>query len=436
MNQPRRVVIIGGGFAGAYCAQRLERTLKGLDAKILLINRHNYFVFYPLLVEAGTGGLEPRHAVVSIRSFLNATEFRMAQVTGVDPPRREVHFRIEGAKKAASVTYDHLVVALGSVTRLMPVSGLKEYGFGIKSLADAVALRDRAIQMLERAEASDDPDERRTLLHFIVVGGNFTGVEVAGEFLIFLRRASRFYRNVRSQDCRVTLIEISDRTLAPLGEDLSRYATRQLRSMGVDVRLNSSVEEIGSRAVRLTGGDVLSSSTVIWCAGIAPPPLLERLDLPVDDLGYLLCEPDLRVKGQDRIWGIGDCAVNPAPDGSPYPATAQHAVAEGQHLAESLARVLRGREPTPFVYRTLGSLAALGCRTGVARVMGVKLSGFAAWFLWRTIYLMKMPGWSRRLRIALDWTADLFFRRDYVQLGIHRTKAERGAADPVAERAD
>ena len=415
-----RIVILGGGFGGAYCALALEKALRGSGSDVLLIDRNNYFVFYPLLVEAGTGSLEPRHAVVSIRSFLKRTSFRMAEVTDVDPARREVSFRTAGESAAQSVSYDQLVVALGSVTRLPDVPGLDRFGFEVKSLADGVALRDHAIRMLERADAAHDPRKRRELLHFVVVGGNFTGVEVAGEFHVLLRRASRLYRNVGREDCRVTLIEISDRILSALDPDLAEYATNVMRRRGIEVRLKCSVAEIGDGRVVLTGGESLTASTVIWCAGIEPNPLIRRFPFPRDARGYVLCEEDLRIRGFEDVWAAGDCAVIPDAKGKAYPATAQHAVQEGIHLARNLQRALGGQPPLRFSYSSFGSLAALGCRTAVADVFGMKISGLPAYVLWRTVYWLKMPGWSRKARLALDWTADLLFPRDYVQLGVHR----------------
>jgi NADH dehydrogenase len=258
------------------------------------------------------------------------------------------------------------------------------------------------------------------LLHLVVVGGNFTGVEVAGEFDVFLRDAARRYRNLRREDSHVTLVEIAERILPALDPELSEYAAREMRRRGITVRLRSSVREIHDDHVILESGARLEARTVIWCAGIAPTPVARALPVPVDDLGYILCEGDLRVRGFDCVWAIGDCAVSPGPDGRPYPATAQHALRQGRHLAWNLARVLEGRSTRRFDYSTKGALVALGCRTGVAKVFGLKVSGFAAWFLWRTFYLFQMPGWARRLRVALDWTMDLLFPRDYVQLGVHR----------------
>jgi NADH dehydrogenase len=414
-----RVVVLGGGFGGAYCAQSLIRRLRGSPTHVLLLDRNNYFVFHPLLIEAGTGSLEPRHAVVSIRSFLKGGHFRMGEVEGLDPARREILFHPAGRADRERISYDHTVIALGSVTRLPEVPGLREFGCGIKNLADAVALRDRAIQMLEMADAAGDGEARRSLLHFVVVGANYTGVEVAGELQVFLRRAVRLYPGISREECRVTLVEISRRILSALDPALAEYAARRLRGRGIGIHLETSVAKVAEDRVTLSTGETLPARTLIWCAGIQPNPLITRLPLPADSRGYLLCEPDLRVRGFENLWAVGDCAVIPDEEGRPYPATAQHAVREGLHVAENLARVLRRRPTVPFRYDSFGSLAALGCRTAVARVFGIRLSGFPAYFLWRTVYWLKMPGVARKFRVAFDWTADLLFARDVVQLGVH-----------------
>lgn len=430
-----RVVVLGGSFAGAYCAQALQRAARRGRLDLLLIDRNNYFVFYPLLVEAGTGSLEPRHAVVSIRSFLRHAGFRMAEVTGVDLAGRNVSSRVPGEAHDTVTPWDHLVIALGSVTRFPPVPGLREHALEMKSIADAVAMRDRAIALLERASSTADPEHRRTLLRFVVVGANFSGAEVAGELEAFLKSAVRRYPSLDPRECVVTLVERSERILGALPPALAEYATRAMRARGIEVLLRESVVAVGPGHVELASGPRLPAATTIWCAGIAPPPLLASLGLPLDRNGYLVCDPDTRVRGQSNVWGIGDCAVNPDPQGAGYPATAQHAIREGRHAAAGILATLDGRPTAPLTYRTQGSIAALGCRTGVAEILGVRLSGFWAWWLWRTVYLLKMPGLTRRLRIAADWTLDLLFPRDYVQLGMHRPvhagePARHPAADP------
>jgi NADH:ubiquinone reductase (H+-translocating) len=422
-----RVVIVGGGFAGAYCAQALERKLRPEEAEITLIDRQNYFIFYPLLIEAGTGNVEPRHAVISIRSFLKRAIFRMGEVTTLDEKARQV-VCVSADGRPEAISYDHLVIALGSVTKLPNIPGLREHAFEIKSLPDAVGLRDHAIHLLELANTTQDEKARAAALHFVVVGANFTGTEVAGELEAVLRDAARAYQNLRPSDIRVTLIDHGARILPALDERLSEYAARNLRKRGVDIRLKESVSEIGDDFVTLTSGEVLGARTTIWAAGIAPPPIVEHMGLPVDSRGYIVCERDLRVRGRENVWGIGDCAVKTDAQGQAYPATAQHAVREGAIAADNIARVLHNQPTRPCDIRSRGSLAALGCRTGVAHVFGMDLSGFPAWWLWRTVYLLKMPGFARKLRVALDWTLQLFFARDFVQLGVH------GADRPGADR--
>jgi NADH dehydrogenase len=317
-------------------------------------------------------------------------------------------------------TYDYLVLALGSVTRLPPVPGLREYAYGVKSIGDALALHDRALEMLELADAATNPELRRALLHFVIVGGNFTGVEVAGELSTFVRQAARRYRHLDPADVTVTLVELTERVLRQLGERLSDRAAEQLRRCGITLRLNESVRCIEPHGVELVSGQALAARTVIWCAGIAPSPLLARLPFPKDSRGYVLTGRDLRCPGFANVWAIGDAAVNPGPDGEAYPATAQHAVQQARHAGNDLLRVLAGKPTRPCSIASRGSLAALGCRTGVALVLGVPVSGFAAWWLYRTVYLLKMPGLARKVRIALDWTLDLLFRREHVSLNVTR----------------
>jgi NADH dehydrogenase len=419
MNKPH-VVILGGGFGGAYCAQALSKAVRRGACDVTLIDRHNFFAFYPLLVEAGTGALHPRHAVVAIRSFTGRCRFRMGEVVSVDLDAGTVRYRIVGTDEDQVVRYDHLVLSLGSVTNLPDIPGLRDHAWEMKSLADAVALRDHAVELLEQAEATEDPERRRALLHFVVVGGNYTGVEVAGEFQVYLRQACRQYPGLDPDLVKVTLLELTDRILMAVDEDLARYAVEQMRARGMDVRLETTAEEVHADRVRLRSGEELAAHTVVWCAGIAQNPVVQALELPHDERGYVRCAPDLRVEGHDNVWAIGDGAINPDPDGKPYPPTAQHAVRQGTAAAGNVLRASRGEPTRPFEYRALGALAALGCRTGVARLFGVRLSGFPAWFMFRTVYLLKMPGLARKARVALDWTADLFFRRDVVQLGLSR----------------
>ncbi|QNN24700.1 NAD(P)/FAD-dependent oxidoreductase [Planctomycetales bacterium ZRK34] len=417
-QQPKTIVIIGGGFAGAYCAHMLLRRSRPDEIRVRLINQTNYFAFTPLLIEAGTGALEPRHAVVPLRRFAPGAELHMGTANGIDFEARRVTYRTM-LGETYDLEYDHVVLAPGSVTQLPDVPGLRDHGYSIKSIGEAIALRDRAIAMLEQAEDCPDADRRRAMLTFVIVGANYTGVEVAGEFNDLLRRATRDYRNIQPDDIRVVLVDHEDRILNTLDESLSDYAMKQLRRRGVEIHLKDTATQIHAESVELKQAGRIDTMTLIWTAGIAPSPLIDALDVPCDQRGYVLCEPDLRIQGHDHAWAIGDSAVNVDPEGHAYPPTAQHAVREGQQAGRNILRVLRGSEPEPLVYRSQGMIAPLGDRDGVAGLMGLRLSGLPAWFLWRTVYLLKMPGIGRSLRVMLDWTLDWFFRRDYVQLGIH-----------------
>ena len=425
----KHIVIAGGGFGGAYAARWLERILPR-DIRLTLIDRNNYLLFYPLLLEAGTGRLEPRHAVVPLRSFLRRTRFRMADVTGVDVERNEIAFRVDPEAPVEKLRYDHLVLALGSVTRFPPVPGLVDHGFEMKNLSDAVALRDHVAQMLERADNSADPAERKALLRFVIVGANFTGVEVAGEYQALVRDALARYPRLTMSDIEFCLVEYTDRLLPQLDAGLAERARRDLERRGVRLFFKTSVAAIEPHAATLSDGRRLATSTVIWCAGIAPHPLIAPAGLPANEKGYLSVERDLRVSGRGNVWALGDSATIPGPDGKPYPATAQFAVQEAEAVARNIHRALRGEPLSPCDARSRGAFCALGGRSAVAQVFAFKFSGIVAWFLFRTYYLLRMPGWGRKFRIALDWTLGAFSSTDVVRLSVHPRKARGRTAPP------
>jgi NADH:ubiquinone reductase (H+-translocating) len=415
--------VLGGGFGGAYAAQSLIKSL-GPEWEIVLIDRNNYLLFYPLLIEAGVGTIEPRQVVVPLRHFLGDAEnarFRMAEVVGADLQQQQVVYVPVGTDAEVSLHYDHLAIALGSVTRMPPVPGLKEHGFEMKSLNDGINMRDRGIRLLEIANTVSDKAMRQEILRVVVVGSNFTGIEFAGEFQDFMTDAVRSYPNVDRDDVQMVLLEFSDRILSAIDADLADYARKHLERRGLDIRTKTTITEVHEGLAVLTTGEKIATHTVVWCAGIAPNPLLSRIQgLPCDEKGYIECEPDLRVKGFENVWAVGDLAKVLDADGKPYAATAQNATREGTYAGKNIGHAVRGEATEPFQYNPVGALAALGCRTAVAKVMGIKVSGFLAWWMYRTVYLMKMPSWSRRIRIILDWTVDLFFPREPVQLGIRR----------------
>ena len=432
-----RILILGGGFGGAYCAQTIAKRLRWNpdlqdQVEVVLMDRNNYFIFYPLLVEAGVGSIQPSHTVVGLRRFCREARFVQATVKDIDLDKRRVSYQVVGQDSCREMTYDHLVMAMGSVTLKPPVPGLKEYGYEMKSLADAVGLRDRVIQLLEQASATNDRERRRELLHLTVVGGSFTGIEVAGEFFEYMRDAAEFYPHVDKNDIQMTVLNRGDTLLKALDEKLGEYALKHLRDKGVEVRLNASGAAIHPDSVELEDGTHIPARTVIWCAGIQPDPSVKYFDVPVDKRGYILCERDLRVKGRDNVWALGDAAVNPDAKGAAYPATAQAALRQGVICAGNIVRVLNDEPTEPAEFENEGMIAAFGKGDAVAEVMGVRLTGWIAWWLFRTVYLMKMPGLGRKLRVAADWTLDLFSGREYVELGLHKI-VKKDAPDDEAD---
>lgn len=424
----RRVAIIGGGFGGAYCAQSLLRRLDRSEWEVTLLDRNNYLLFYPLLIEAGVGTLEPRHVVVPIRKFLKGGDFRMSEALAVDTAAQTIEHRVFGRVEAETLPYDHLVIAVGSVTRFPEVPGLDQYAFELKSLGDAVELRDRGIGLLECANTVADREERRSILRMIVVGSNFSGIELAGEYQEFMREAARQYPKVDRDDISVVVLERGERIIPALEPELAKFAHDRLTARGLEILTKTTVTEICSHSVSLSNGKRLGTQTVVWCAGIAPNPFLKRVhELPLNEHGYIDCESNLRVRGMANVWAIGDGATVLDGEGKPYAATAQNATRQGELAAENIAASIADRPTRNFAFHPLGSLAAIGCRSAVAKVFGVKIHGFVAWFLYRTVYLMKMPSWSRRVRIVLDWTVELFFRFDAVQLGVRKL-------DPASRR--
>jgi NADH dehydrogenase len=344
----------------------------------------------------------------------------MAEVSELDLDKQSVSYRVAGEPGICHCPYDHVVLSMGTVTLKPPVAGLKEHGYEMKSLVDAIALRDRVVQLLEQANAVDDPEKRRELLTLTVVGGSFTGIEVAGEFDQYLKKAVKHYPRLRESDVKVVILNRGDRLLKTLEPELGDWTLAHLRRRGIDIRLNTSAKAIHADGVELDDGTNLPARTVVWCAGIAPNPSVKFFDVPVDPRGYILCERDLRVKGFDNAWGLGDAAVNPDAKGDAYPATAQAAVQQAKICAANIVRLLEGNPTEPADFSDKGQLAAFGYGDAVAQTFGMKITGWPAWFMWRGVYLMKMPGLGRKFRVALDWTLDVFTRRDFIEMGVHR----------------
>jgi NADH dehydrogenase len=416
IERRKRIIILGGGFGGLYAALRLEKTLaRDPEVEILLVNRENFFLFTPMLHEVAASDLDLTHIVNPVRKLLKRVQFFDGDVDDIDLPGRKVVVSHGAAHHSHELEYDHLVIALGSITNFFNLPGLEQQALTMKSLGDAIYLRNKLISHLEEADFECCALERQELLTFVVAGGGFAGVETIASLNDFVREALRFYPNLREEMLRVVLVHPGPVILPELGEKLGAYAQTKLAARKVEIRINTRVTGISEGRVELSDGSVIPTKTLVWTAGTSPNPLLEKLPCP-KERGRLLVNEFLEVPEWPGVWALGDCALVPDRQSGKFcPPTAQHALREGKVLAENLMATIRGGRKKSFVFTTIGQLATIGRRTGVANIMGVNFSGFLAWWLWRTIYLSKLPRFEKKVRVALDWTLDLLFSKDLVQ---------------------
>jgi NADH:ubiquinone reductase (H+-translocating) len=418
-GKPMRVLILGGGFGGVYTALELEKLLSDDEQiHVTLVSRDNYFVMTPLLFEAGSGVLEPRHAVNPIRPLLSRTRFIEAEVRAIDLERKTVSVQ-PPHEDAEQVQYDHLVLALGGITNTRIVPG-SEHALTFKNLGDAIYLRNHVIQLFERADIETDPQRKASQLTFVIVGGGLVAVELAGELITFLTNLSRLYPRIAPRELRLEVLEGAPYIIAEMDRDLGEYAADTLGRRGVRIRVNTRVDRIEPTRVHLPDGESIESETIIMATGVVPSPLVAGLPIEKDKKGRAITEPTMRSQSHPQIWALGDCASIPDPSGKPYPPLAQHAIREATQLAQNIVASIRGNALSPFVYNSKGTLAALGHFKGVGKIYNIKIRGFLAWWVWRTYYLFRMPRWNRRLRIVLDWTIALLFKNDIVQLDMTR----------------
>lgn len=423
-----RIVLIGGGFGAINAAMALDRALKrGLSAEVTLISRTNFFLFTPLLAEVAASLVEARHVVNPIRRMCDRVQFIEGTVQAVDTAARIVRFVDENGR-ASRLPYDHCVLATGGVTEFFGIGGLAENARTLKTLGDAIAIRNDVIGNLERA-AILRKEERRALLTFVVVGGGLNGTEVCGELHDFVLKALEDYPTIGREEIRMVLIEMRDRLAQELPPPLGEYALRNLVARGIEVWLRARVTSFESGHVRIDDGRGIETELLIWTAGVRPSPLAQAIEaqrpdprdprLPVDAF--------LRVPGHEGLWAVGDCALVPDPGGGFQAPAAQHAVRQGRQVARNLEATITGRPLRPLRYRGIGMLATLGRHRGVGQVFGVRLTGFLAWFAWRTYYLYALPRWDRRLRVAFDWALDLLFPPDIVELKVEPLQTGREA---------
>ena len=411
---------MGGGFGGVTLAQHLERKVPP-ETEIVLISSENHFVFTPMLAEVVGRSISPLHMSVVGRQMVRRTTWLTAEVTDIDLKTHLVRY-VGLSGESASLTYDHLVLACGSVVNMNMMPGLAAYAYPVKTLGDSIYLGNDVISRFEEAAVETDAMRRSRLLTIVIIGGGFTGIEVAGAITEVANEARRFYSTLKNARAQIILLQHGDSLIPELNApSLSRFAYDKLREAGVDVRLNSGAQEITAAGVRLKGGDLIEAATVVSTVGTSPNPLIQKLGLPLQH-GRLVTNPDMSVTGASNVWAIGDCAMIPnAFDQRPSPPTAQFAMRQAQQLAANLLRTFRGLPTRPFSFRNLGMLASLGNRTAVAEILGVRISGFIAWLLWRAIYLTKLPSLTRRLEVLVDWTWTGLFSPNIVELQMSRT---------------
>jgi NADH dehydrogenase len=410
------VVIAGGGFAGTSAARELERSMPRQSARLVLVNDVNFLLYAPFLPEAAAGTLEPRHVVTPLRDVLKRTYLRLGALTGHDPAARTVELTTHEGE-TETLRYDELLLALGSVSRVVPVPGLAEHGIGFMSLADAIWLRNHLIETLEAANASEDAARREELLTYVFVGGGYAGLEALAELQDFAVDAIERYPRARLHGMRWILVEAQERVLPEIDLELADYAVNELRGRGIDIRLGTTIEAVEADSLRLSTGEEISTRTVVWTAGVVAHPSLAELSVPLDERGRVRVDDHLRVEGMERVFAVGDCAATPDPTGGIAPPTAQHAVREGKTAARNIAAALGIGTARPFTYRSRGQFVNLGRYKAVAKVGNRKVKGFPAWWLARTYHMSQIPGAVRKVRAVVDWTASLPFDRDVSEVG-------------------
>jgi NADH:ubiquinone reductase (H+-translocating) len=399
-------LVVGGGFAGAYVARLLGR--RGAT----IASPENFMLYTPMLPEAASGTLEPRHVVVPLRMMCPHADLVLGRAVALDEAARTVAVKTETSR--VEISYERLVVALGSISRTLPIPGLREHGRGFKDLADAIELRNHVLRRLEAADAADDTAETKRQLTFVFVGAGYAGVEALAELSDLVRDALRYYPRLQSERQHWVLVDAAPKILPEIPTRLGEYAARELARRGVDIRVSTRLDSADSEGVHLSDGTRVETRTLVWTAGVRANPAAAALGLPVDERGRIPVDETLRVDGRANVWAIGDCAAvpNQATPEHPDPPTSQHALRQARRLTKNLLG-----EPRPYRYRMLGQVATLGRYKGIADVMGIRLRGFPGWFFTRTYHLYQLPLWTRRLRVVVDWTVALFFRRDIAELG-------------------
>lgn len=428
--RPTRILILGGGYVGMYTALRLQRKLGSREASITVVDPQPHMTYKPFLPEAAAGSIEPRHVVVPLRRVLRKCHVITSRVKMIEHARRVVTTETADGH-VEEIGYDVLVVALGSIARLLPIPGLAERGISFQTIGEAIYLRNHVLSRLDLAASTLDPQTRRKLLTFTVVGGGYAGIEALAELEDMARYSTRYYENIEPEDMRWVLVEAMGRILPEVRERLGVYTVVRLEKRGIEVYLDTRVKTMEDGHIILDDGTEFDADTVVWTAGVKANPVLANSDLPRDKRGRVIASATMQVEGLPGVWTAGDCAAVPdlsKRDTDPEatcPPNAQHAVRQANHLAENIVRVLHGGAAKNYYHRNVGSVASLGLHKGVADTYNVKVKGLPAWLMHRGYHLSRMPTFNRKSRVLLDWLLGGLFRREVVSMGqINDPKAE------------
>jgi NADH dehydrogenase len=435
----KKILIVGAGHVGLYAALRLSRRLHRGEADVTVVDPQPHMTYQPFLPEAAAGSISPRHTVVPLRRELPRCRVLSGEVTHISHADRVATVQpIVGPP--VEVAYDQVVLAPGSVSRTLPIPGLRENAVGFKTIGEAIWLRNHVLERLDVAATTVDPLTRQRALTFVVIGGGYAGIEALAEMEDMARSALRYYRELDEVRMRWVLVEASERVLPEVGLEMGMYTVAQLRGRGIDVRLNTRLESCVDGTVHLSDGETFKADTIVWTAGVKASPMLERTDLPRDDKGRLTCLPTLQVVDRDGsvvagAWSAGDCAAVPdlasSEPGAMCAPNAQHAVRQARVLAENIVATLRGEPVRRYRHRNAGSVASLGLHKGVAQIYGIRARGWPAWFLHRTYHVARVPSLNRKIRVLVDWTLALVLRREVVPLGgLHRPREEFAQLTP------
>ncbi len=435
----KQILIIGGGFAGVKCAKTLRKKLTSQEADVVLFNSENYMVFQPLLAEVVGASISPEPVAVPLRQMLPGVYCRTEDIEKVDLSGKFVEFH-DDIGHEGMMYYDHLVMACGSDVNLNRIPGMADHAYPLKTVGDAIALRYHILQQMEKVEICDDVALRRWYLSFVIIGGGFSGVEVAGEINDLVRSTYKYYRNLPKEEIKITLIHSHDQILPEVTSELRDFARHEMEKAGISVILNRRVSFVTQEGVGFDDGTVINGATIVSTVGNAPPSMIEKLGVP-KERGRIVTEPDMRVKGYKDVWAIGDCAlITNDYDKNPSPSTGQFAEREGRQAAMNIVRAIKGQETKPFSFKPLGQLCAIGGHNAVAEFLGLHISGFMAWFLWRSVYLFKLPTLSHQVKVGFDWAWEFFYSRDLAHPKGDKTervsKAHFEAGDYVFRQGD